>query len=63
MIPKEREGLSFRVKGTTFPQGNDLIGPTSEFFSFGQRRFDPFVLKQGYQHVPEHQLSVLGMAT
>jgi hypothetical protein len=50
------------MKRSLFPQADDVICPTSKFFSLSQGGFDPFVLKQRDQHIPKHQLPVPSMA-
>jgi hypothetical protein len=51
------------MKRSLLSKGNHPIYPTPEFFSLRKSGPDPFMLKQGNQHISEHQLSVLGMAT
>jgi hypothetical protein len=63
VIPEECKGLSSGMKRSLLSKGDHPIYPTPEFFSLGKSGSDPFMLKQGHQHISEHQLSMLGMAT
>jgi hypothetical protein len=51
------------MKRSLLSEGNHPIRPAPEFFSLGKSGSDPFMLKQGDQHVSKHQLSMLSMAT